>query len=276
MSITSGFFNSVSGDRKYNADDMSNYFEGLISSGVIGNPSTSLQVTADDTDMSVDVQPGRGIINNRWVRNTAIETITIENADALMDRIDAIVLRYSVPNRIITLELITGTPAASPVAPAMTRTEATVEYCLATVYVGAGVTKISQSNVTDTRPNKNVCGFVTNLVDNIDVSALYAQWQTKFEEQYQAFNELYEQIKTTLKVPSKVKKYEATYTTTASTTTIAIPVVEYETGDALLVHLGGILLREGTDYTLNGSSIVFSEAVGTDRDYTFIVFKCET
>lgn len=276
MSITSGFFNSVNGDRKYNADDISNYFEGLISYGVIANPSTSLQVIADGTSMDVQVQPGRGIINNRWMKNSAAETLTIGAADALLNRIDAIVMRYSVSDRVITLNVKQGTAATSPIAPVMLRSENTVEYCLATVYVSAGATSIGQSNIIDTRPNSAVCGFVTNLVGNIDITALFAKWEAAFNEQYQAFNDLYEQIKTTLQVPTKVKKYEATYTTTASTTTIAIPVAEYETGDALLVHLGGILLCEGTDYTVSGTSIRFPEAVAADRDYTFIVFKCET
>lgn len=275
MSITSGFFNSVSGDRTYNADDMSNYWEGLISSGVIANPATSLQVIAEGSDMTVKVQPGRAIIENRWLKSDAVETFTITAADGLLNRIDALVVRYSVFDRQIILALKNGTPATSPVAPAMTRTEATVEYCLATIYVAAGATKISQSNVTDTRPNRAVCGFVTNLVDNIDITALYTQWQTAFDEQYRAFNELYEQIKTTLQVPTTVKKYEATYSTTASTTTIAIPLEQYTSGDALLVHIGGILLREGTDYTVNGTSITFPTAVDAGRDYTFIVFKCE-
>lgn len=30
MAVTYGFFNSVNGDRKYNADQMSSYFEGLV------------------------------------------------------------------------------------------------------------------------------------------------------------------------------------------------------------------------------------------------------
>lgn len=34
MAITCGFFDSVSGDRTYDADQMSTYFEGLISDGV--------------------------------------------------------------------------------------------------------------------------------------------------------------------------------------------------------------------------------------------------
>lgn len=44
MTITSGFFNSRGGDRKYNAEQMSRYFDKLITSGVFPNPSTQLQV----------------------------------------------------------------------------------------------------------------------------------------------------------------------------------------------------------------------------------------
>ena len=46
MSITSGFFNSVNGDRTYNADQMSTYFKGLIGSGVYENVGGALQVLA--------------------------------------------------------------------------------------------------------------------------------------------------------------------------------------------------------------------------------------
>lgn len=275
MAVSSGFFNSSNGDRVYNADDMSHYFEGIVSSGVFANPSNNLQVTANGENMVVSVQPGRGIIDCRWIDNDSVYNITLNASDALLNRIDAIVMRYDIANRKITLELKTGTPATTPTAPIMLRSAATVEYCLAYVQVNAGVTIITQANITDTRANSDVCGWITNLVSNIDITALYAQWQAKFDEQYEAFNELYEQIKTTLQVPTKVKKYEETFTTTASTTTIAIPVAEYEAGDALLIHLGGILLREGADYTVSGTNITFPDAVAADRDYTFIVFKCE-
>ena len=276
MAVTSGFFNSSNGDRVYNAEDMTRYFEGLISSGVFANPSNNLQVTSSGDSMVVSVQPGRGIIDCHWINNDAAYDITISASDALLNRIDAIIMRYDVSARKITLELKTGTPAENPVAPTMLRSANTMEYCLATIRVNKGITIITQANITDTRANSDLCGWITNLVDNVDVTALYAQWQAKFDEQYKAFNELYEQIKTTLQVPTKVKKYEETFTTTASTSSIAIPVAEYEVGDALLVHLGGILLREGIDYTVSGTNITLPTAVAADRDYTFIVFKCET
>ena len=35
--IKTGFFNSINGDRGYNADDMSDYFKGLLTDGVFKN-----------------------------------------------------------------------------------------------------------------------------------------------------------------------------------------------------------------------------------------------
>lgn len=273
MSITSGFFNSVNGDRVYNADDMSNYFEGLISAGVIANPSTSMKVTADGTGMTVYVQPGRAIIENRWIKNTAAEPLTIPAADVLLNRIDAVVMRYSVEGREITLAVKQGTAATSPIAPTMARNESTIEFCLATIHLSAGATKITQSNITDTRPNSAVCGFVTNLVSNIDITELYTQWQEAFDAQYKAFNDLYEEIKETLQVPTKVVKYESTYNAAAGISSFPINIAEYVTGDALLVHLEGIKLTEGTDYTISGGNIMLSSAISSDRTYTCTVFK---
>lgn len=275
MSITSGFFNSVNGDRVYNAEDISNYFEGLVSSGVIANPLTSFRVKTDGTGMTVEVQAGRAIIENHWVKSTAVESLTLEASDGLLNRIDAIILKYSVGNREITLEVKKGTAATNPTAPTMSRNESAYEYCLATVYIAAGASKITQANITDTRPNKEVCGLVTNLVNNIDISELYAQWQAAFDAQYKAFNDLYEEIKTTLQVPSKVKKYESTYEASSGVKTFPINISEYVTGDALLVHLEGIKLTEGTDYTISGSNIVLTEAISSDRTYTVTVFKAE-
>ena len=71
MSITFGFFNSSNGDRKYNADQMSEYFDGLVSNGVYENVGGALQVLASQ-NMEVNVQTGRAIINSKWVKNAAL------------------------------------------------------------------------------------------------------------------------------------------------------------------------------------------------------------
>ena len=47
--ITSGFFNSINHDRVYNAEEMSNYFEGLVTSGIYEMIGGAFEVTAAET-----------------------------------------------------------------------------------------------------------------------------------------------------------------------------------------------------------------------------------
>lgn len=291
MAITSGFFNSVSGDRTYNADDMTRYFEGLVSSGVFANPSGNLQVISRDDigDMAVSVEPGRGIIDCHWFNNDASYEFTVPAADALLNRIDAIDMCYDIDAREIVLKYKTGEPAANPKQPLYYRTQSQKEYRLARINVNKGVTRITQADITDTRPDKAVCGFITNLVDNVDITSLFLQWQNKLEQQLESFDsyiklkqsefdDWFYRMSSTLQVPTTIKKLEVSFTTTASQTdTIPIEIDEFLYGDALLVHLGGMLLREGTDYTVESTSpyytIKLSSAVGAGRTYTFMVFK---
>lgn len=186
MAVTSGFFNSVEGDRKYNAEQLSNFFGCVISSGVLPNPSTNLQVKAK-TGMTVSVEPGRGFIDTHWVYNDADLDLTLDTADSILNRYDAIIMKLdlSMAGREIRFEVKKGTPATSPTKPKMERTAAYKEYCLAYVYVGRAVTQVTQSNITDTRADNTVCGWVTHLINQVDTSTLFIQWQTAYEEFYQ-------------------------------------------------------------------------------------------
>ena len=44
MSVTSGFFNSLNGDRRYNAEQMSSIFDGIINDGIFANIGTAFGV----------------------------------------------------------------------------------------------------------------------------------------------------------------------------------------------------------------------------------------
>lgn len=160
--LTGGFFNSVNGDRKYSAENMTEYFEGLFSSGVLSNPSTSLQVMALNTPaMGVQVLAGKAFINGYWAKNTGSYELEIQQANVALPRIDAVVLRLNLTEnaRAFSLQVITGTAASTPVQPAITRTNTIKDYLLATVYVGAGVTAINTENITDKRDSTD-CGYV--------------------------------------------------------------------------------------------------------------------
>ena len=62
MAEKSSFFNSVDGDRKYQASDYAEYFNSLITNGVFPNPSTNLQVLSNN-DMTVTLSAGKAWID---------------------------------------------------------------------------------------------------------------------------------------------------------------------------------------------------------------------
>lgn len=157
MAITSGYFNSVNGDRKYNADQMSEYFEGIINEGVCQHIDGGLAVTAG-TGLSVNVAAGKAFIGKKWIRNDASLTLTISAASASYARIDAVVLRRNNTTRTCQIVVKSGTPAASPAAPTMTRNSTTYEMALAYVNVAANATSVT---VTDKRADTTVCGWAT-------------------------------------------------------------------------------------------------------------------
>lgn len=189
MAVTSGFFNSINGDRKYNARQIGMYLGKLVCSGVFPNPSTNLQVTAAG-GMAVQVWPGRGMADCHWMDNDSMYTVFLDDADLVLDRIDAVVMRLDESDdvRDVSIAVKKGTPASSPEAPAMKRTEKVEEYCLAQIYVPKikddGTQEIFQANITDTRADTEICGWVTSLIEQVDTHTLFLQWQDAYQRYY--------------------------------------------------------------------------------------------
>lgn len=177
----SSFFNSVSGDRKYSAEDWAAYFASFVSNGVFALPSNSLQVVIS-SGMRITIKVGSGFINGYFYRNTTDLNKTLSVADGIYNRIDRIVLRWSLLNRTMTVEVLQGTPASTPTATALTRDAEVYELALADVYIGAGVTSIVQSNITDRRASSELCGFVTGVIDQFDFTTLCTQFEAFFAE----------------------------------------------------------------------------------------------
>ena len=184
----SSFFNAqmdASGeyDREYLAEDFASYFSKFISNGVFPNPSTGLQVIAADTpNMTVTLSVGYGYINGYKYENTTPLTFSIGVADGVLNRKDAIFIRYSKLGRAIKAYKIAGTPGASAVAPSVVRTEDYYDLCVAIISVNAGITAIPQSLIEDTRLNTSLCGIVTGLVEQVDTTTLYNQIQSDLSQ----------------------------------------------------------------------------------------------
>lgn len=186
MAFTSAFFDAelVGGeyDRVYSAEKFAEYFASFIANGVFPDPSTNLQVVANTVnDMNVLVSPGMGWINGYYCKNDGSYPLAVQAASGILNRIDAVVIGWSRTNREITTYIKTGTASSSPIAPSLTRNADLYELMLATITVNAGVTKVTQSMITDKRADTSVCGWVAGVVQQIDTTNLFAQYDSAFQ-----------------------------------------------------------------------------------------------
>ena len=264
MALKFGFFNSVNGDRKYNADDISNYFLKLISNGVFATPSNAMQVQAS-ADMTVNVSAGWAFINCKWLENTAAYPLTLDSADVVLNRIDRIVLRLSESPRTMGIYIKKGTPASTPTPPELARTKGVIwELSLAKISIHAGVTDITQSMITDERADTELCGWVTGLIDQIDTTNLFAQFTN-------AFNTWFSEIKDEVQSTTILRQYASRYVTLSENEdNIPIGIPQYvENLDTINVFVNGMRLKNGTDYIIDDTNIVLTtalSAVGTPVD----------
>lgn len=283
MAITYGFFNAIKQsdgtyDRTYNADQMSTYFEGLVSDGVYEAVDDSMQVLAA-TGMQVQVGAGRAIIDSKWIKNTAAYPLTINAAHVTLNRYTAIVIRLDLSARTIAITTKDGENATAPVKPTITNSETIKEMCLAYIYVGRGVTSISQANIEDTRPDNNVCGWVTGIVQQVDTSKLFLQWQTAYEEFYQqmqtwqqqqesAFDTWFSALTDQLNVNTYIQKFHKAINMGAKNGVFPLDMsgYTYAASDVLFVNVNGVMLVEDYDYILDTSKTPVEIHTNADLD----------
>lgn len=219
--IESGFFNAVNGDRTYNADDFNEFFNGILSdNGVYKKYGDGLQVVAG-SGMSVNISTGRARIQKHFVNVPSVENVTLQASSMTLNRYDAIVLRYDQQGRTITATVVTGTPASSPVKPAITRNANTYDICLAYVYVPANSSSVSNSNITDTREDTAVCGYCKLQIDTVNAG---------------------------------IREYTNVVSISTATATVNIGISEYDAdNDVLFADINGLLLVQDVDYTVSGT-----------------------
>jgi hypothetical protein len=102
--------------------------------------------------------------------NDASAVLSLNTADPTNPRVDLICATvndayYTGSLNNVVLQVVAGTPAGSPVAPALPANSIT----LATIAVGAGATAITNANITDTRVL-----VTTNIPESGDISAVNA------------------------------------------------------------------------------------------------------
>lgn len=178
--ITYGFFNAVNGDRRYSADQLGNYFKGLISNGIFENIGNAFIVTSNN-DMSINVGSGKAYINEKWIENDKTANYSIDASDTAYARIDTVVIRLDYTARTISIKILKGTASPTPTAVSITRNNSVYDLKLAEVKVNANVTKITTSDISDYRLDTRVCGFVTGVIKQVDTADLFLQMQSDYK-----------------------------------------------------------------------------------------------
>lgn len=168
-------------DRTYNSADIAAYFSSFIGNGVYANPANQLKVEAG-TGLGLKVKQGKAWINGYFYElSEADKDIVVERGDNNYARIDSVVLSLNHSKRLVELKLIKGAAAAVPQAPSFSRTKDVHDLVLAEITIPAGTTDVRTAQIKDCRPDNSKCGFVTGVVDQIDTTGLFAQYDDEFK-----------------------------------------------------------------------------------------------
>jgi len=175
-----GMFNSINGDRKYKAEEFSEYFATFIGNGIFVKPSDCLQVLAKGDSMKIIIRPGKAWIDGRYLVNTEDYEYTLSPGDTSLNRIDRIVVRCDYIERKMSVSVKKGALSTSPVAPTLKRDADAYELALADIYIAKGALTITQASITDTRLNNNLCGYMHNPIYQVDTTSIFNQYQSWF------------------------------------------------------------------------------------------------
>lgn len=182
MSVTYGFYNSLNGDRKYNAEQLSSLFDGLIIDGVFASIGTAFVVKAT-TGITVNVGIGKAWFDHTWTINDAILPMDAPESEVLLDRIDAIVLEVNATESIRenSIKFVKGVPSSAPVRPTLTNEGNVHQYPFCYIYRKYGSTTITQADITNMIGSEET-PFVTAMLQTISLNELLGQWQSELDQ----------------------------------------------------------------------------------------------
>lgn len=181
MSVSSGFFNSLNGDRKYNTAQMSAILDGLIIDGVFASIGTAFAVKAAG-GLTVNVGVGKAWFDHTWTVNDSILPMTAPEAEVLLDRIDAVVLEVNGMKSVRenTIKFVKGNPSSAPTRPTLTNEGNVHQYPLCYIYRKYGTAVINQADITPMVGTEST-PFVTGILQTVSLDELLGKWQDELD-----------------------------------------------------------------------------------------------
>lgn len=189
MALRYGFFNSVNGDRTYDADDFGDMFTGLINDGIYKDIGDMFSITPGP-GLSVVVGTGKAWFNKTWSTNTTKMQLNLELASFLLPRIDAVVLEVNKTSftRANSLKVLTGTPSANPERPSLTMSSDVYQYPLAYIRVSQNAESVAQADIT-TVIGTTACPYVNAIIDQLPMENVLITFQGEYEDWFESLKE---------------------------------------------------------------------------------------
>ena len=283
---------------------------GMVTSEGCGPGTAELEVTQSGTPaMTVAVAVGHGWVNGTTsttqgtykTYNDAPVTLTITTANATLPRIDKVCLTirdaaYAGASNDCILQVIAGTAAASPTAPATPASS----LVLATVAVAAAATTIVNANITDTRtraqmglplstsavgqlsgiPQASVTNLVSDLAAKTDLAMTQnAQTGTSYSYALADASKLLSMSNAASNTVLVTKQATVTWVTGTQlrvinlgagvTTLVADTGVTINNNRSLAQYQGGTLIRTASDVWTFVGSASQSNAVSASKTDTY-------
>lgn len=196
MAFSYGFYNSYNGDRKYNPEQISAIFDGIIKDGVFDSIG-ELFATVPGDGLQVIVKSGKAWFDHTWAVNDSWYPINLEAGDVTRDRIDAVVLEtdHTQENRKSSLKIVTGNPSALPSKPLLAKTELINQHPLAYVTVRANAIQITSSDIEICVGFESKgCPYVTGILETASIDSLFGAWAEQFQNFLNTKEQNYEEF----------------------------------------------------------------------------------
>lgn len=161
----------------------------LMADGPLYGLLNQFSVYGDSTGRQTKVRTGHCWIRGHQGASTSEKTLAHSTNGSGNPRIDRVVLRNDFVNNRIELDVLTGTPAASPSAPSLTQSSSVWEISLAKVAIANGYSTIAAGDVTDERVLRTVPGTrigatlrreATQAISGATVTAI--SWDTEDQD----------------------------------------------------------------------------------------------
>ena len=226
-------------------------------------------------------------------------TVALDSAHSSLPRWDGISLFLDYDNRTMTCSYVKGTAASAPSKPALTRNAHKYELRLANIYVTPGMTTVTTAQIFDVRPDATVCGWVSGMINQVDVTTLFQQYTAAYEQQLEDMNNYIIEKETQmtswmtsmqnqfeswlalltdeLLVETYIQEYSKTVTavlTEPVEVTLDMEGYAYDSSDVILVFINGLKAERGVDYSVFVASqtrLIFSMSTGAPYEQTISI-----